>query len=74
MGDDLGIRILLLHFQQVLHAAYPTITDPRLTGLGRFALRTVSAWRYAAEFYAFPIELRIVNKIFPYHRPEISGF
>src|SRR5258706_8974369 len=68
------VRRKVRNFQQVLHAAYPTITDPRLTGLGRFALRTVSAWRYAAEFYAFPIELRIVNKIFPYHRPEISGF
>jgi len=47
------VRRKVRNFQQVLHAAYPTITDPRLTGLGRFALRTVSAWRYAAEFYAF---------------------
>jgi tRNA A37 methylthiotransferase MiaB len=68
------IRKKVRNFQQVLHAAYPTVTDPRLKGPGRFALKTAAAWRYATEFYAFPIELKVVNKIFPYNRPEITGF
>ena len=68
------IRRKVSNFQQVLHATYPTITDPKLTGLGRAALQTVASWRYATEFYAFPLELKVVNKIFPYNRPEISGF
>jgi hypothetical protein len=38
------------------------------------ALRSVASWRYATEFYAFPVELKVVNKFFPYNRPEISGF
>jgi len=69
-----SIRRKVGNFQQVLHAAYPTITDPKLTGLGRWALKAVASWRYATEFYAFPLELKVVNKIFPYNRPEISGF
>jgi hypothetical protein len=38
------------------------------------ALRAVASWRYATEFYDFPIELKVVNKLFPYNRPEITGF
>jgi len=68
------IRKKVRNFQQVLHAAYPTVTDPKLRGPGRFALKAAAGWRYATEFYAFPIELKVVNKIFPYNRPEITGF
>jgi len=68
------IRRKVSNFQQVLHATYPTITDPKLTGLGRIALQSVASWRYATEFYSFPVELKVVNKLFPYNRPEISGF
>jgi hypothetical protein len=68
------VRRKVKNFQQVLHAAYPTVTDRKLTGTGRLALRAASSWRYATQFYSFPIELRAINKIFPYNRPEISGF
>jgi anaerobic magnesium-protoporphyrin IX monomethyl ester cyclase len=68
------IRRKVANFQQVLHAAYPTITDPKLKGVGRLALKSVASWRYATQFYAFPVELKAVNRIFPYNRPEISGF
>jgi len=68
------VRRKVRNFQQVLHAAYPTVTDIRLTGLARLALKSVASWRYAAKFYDFPLELRAVNKLFPYHRPEIDGF
>ncbi|MDB5393593.1 MAG: B12-binding radical protein [Rhodospirillales bacterium] len=68
------IRRKIGNFQRVLHAAYPTVTDTRLTRAGRLALRSVAAWRYATQFYDFPLELRLLNKLFPYQRPEIQGF
>ena len=68
------VRRKVSNFQQVLHATYPTVTDRKLSGLGRAALRAVASWRYATQFYDFPIELKAVNKLFPYNRPEVSGF
>jgi hypothetical protein len=58
----------------VLHATFPTITDPRLSGLKRLALRAAGGWRYRLGFYSNPIELRLLNRVFPYQRPELSGF
>jgi tRNA A37 methylthiotransferase MiaB len=68
------VRRKIRDFQQVLHAAYPTITDPALTGLRRRVLKTVSSWRYATQIYQYPIELRLMNKLIPHRRPEIQGF
>ncbi len=68
------LRKKVRNFQRVLHATYPTVTDPKLKSIARFALRAAGAWRYNTEFYSFPIELRLVNKIFPYNRPEVTGF
>ncbi len=68
------LRRKVRNFQRVLHATYPTITDPKLRGIGRAALKAAGGWRYATEFYSFPIELRLVNRLFPYNRPEVSGF
>jgi len=64
------IRRKVRNFQQVLHAAYPTVTDPRLTKLGRRALRSVASWRYATGIYDFPIELKVINKLFPIAVPR----
>jgi hypothetical protein len=72
LNDRLRRRVR--NFQRVLHATYPTITDPKLRGIGRAALKAAGSWRYATEFYSFPIELRLVNRLFPYNRPEVSGF
>ena len=68
------LRRKVRNFQRVLQARFPTITDPKLKGIGRTALKAAGAWRYATGFYSFPIELRLVNKLFPYSRPEVSGF
>ncbi|MEE3624385.1 radical SAM protein [Nitrospirillum sp. BR 11752] len=68
------IRRKIANFQRVLHARYPTITDTRLGGIGRVALRVLASWRYRAQFYDFPVELRLLNKLFPHRRPEIQGF
>lgn len=64
----------LYDFERVLNAYYPTATDIRLTGLRRKLLRLVAAWRYHSQIYHAPLELRLLNRIFAYQRPETSGF
>lgn len=68
----------LLHrirnFQRVLNAYYPTATDQHLTGVRRGLLRAASAWRYHARFYRWPLELRVLHRLFRYQRPETAGF
>ncbi len=61
-------------FQRVLQATYPTITDPQLRGFRRGALRLLGGWRYRLQFYRYPVELRVWNRLFPYRRPEVTGF
>jgi hypothetical protein len=61
-------------FERVLNAYYPTSTDIRLSGYRRQVLRAASAWRYHLSFYHFPIELRALDKLIAYQRPETAGF
>jgi anaerobic magnesium-protoporphyrin IX monomethyl ester cyclase len=61
-------------FERVLNAYYPTTTDARLTDGWRALLRGASAWRYRSKVYAFPVELRALQKFVHYQRPETSGF
>ncbi len=69
-----GVKQRVADFQRVLHATFPTITDPRLRGLKRLALRAAGGWRYKLRFYRNPVELRLLHRLFPYQRPELSGF
>jgi hypothetical protein len=61
-------------FERVLSAYYPTITNPSLTGVRRFVLRAASAWRYHLGFYRYPYELRPLQRLLAYQRPETCGF
>jgi radical SAM superfamily enzyme YgiQ (UPF0313 family) len=67
-------RRRIRNFERVLNAYHPTSTDPRLSGWRRVVLRAASAWRYRAGFYAAPFELRALQKLFRYQRPETAGF
>lgn len=69
-----SIKRRMKDFQRVLHAAYPTTTDPSLKGLRRGALRALGLWRYALGFYRWPVELRLFQRLLPYQRPEVTGF
>jgi hypothetical protein len=69
-----GWRARVRNFESVLNAYYPTVTDIRLTPLRRAALRLLAGWRYRLEWYALPLELRTVNRLFGYQRPETTGF
>ena len=69
-----ALRQHVRDFERVLNAYYPTSTDTRLTGLWRALLRGASAWRYRARIYDFPLELRALQRLLRYQRPETSGF
>ncbi|MCL5994680.1 MAG: B12-binding domain-containing radical SAM protein [Chloroflexi bacterium] len=71
--DD-PLRRHIRDFQWVLNAYYPTTTDIRLAGFKRVALRVAAAWRYHTRVYGHPIELRALNRLLAYQRPETSGF
>ena len=64
----------LRDFERVLSAYYPTITNPNLRGVRRMVLRAASAWRYHLGFYQYPLELRPLQRLLAYQRPETCGF
>jgi anaerobic magnesium-protoporphyrin IX monomethyl ester cyclase len=61
-------------FERVLNAYYPTTTDRRLTPFRRAVLRTASSWRYFLELYGGSYELRALQRMMRYQRPETTGF
>jgi radical SAM superfamily enzyme YgiQ (UPF0313 family) len=68
------IRRHMRDFERVLSAYYPTITNPSLRGVRRAVLRAASAWRYHLGFYSYPLELRPLQRLLAYQRPETCGF
>jgi anaerobic magnesium-protoporphyrin IX monomethyl ester cyclase len=71
---DAILRRRIRNFERVLNAYYPTSTDPRLNAPRRAVLRAVGWWRYSTGLYGFPWELRALQKLFRYQRPETTGF
>lgn len=61
-------------FEAVINAYYPTVTDLRLQGHWRSLLRILSGWRYRFEYYDWPYELKALQRIIHYRRPETTGF
>lgn len=62
------------NFERVINAYYPTTTDIKLTGMREKILKLFGGWRYKLRFYSSPIELRILQRLFAYQRPETTGF
>ena len=62
------------NFESVINAYYPTVTDIRLQGQWRSALRALSGWRYRLEYYDWPYELKALQRLIHYRRPETTGF
>ena len=71
---DGSIRRQVRNFERVLNAFYPTVTDRRMTALRRVVLKGASAWRYALKVYSVPVELRALQRVMRYQRPETTGF
>jgi radical SAM superfamily enzyme YgiQ (UPF0313 family) len=62
------------NFEAVINAYYPTVTDMRLQGHWRNLLRALSGWRYRFEVYDWPYELKALQRLIHYRRPETTGF
>jgi radical SAM superfamily enzyme YgiQ (UPF0313 family) len=69
-----NVRRRVREFEAVINAYYPTVTDMRLQGSWRALLRTLSGWRYRFEFYDAPYELKVLQRLIHYRRPETTGF
>ena len=69
-----GLQRKIRNFERVLNAYYPTATDQRLTGPRRALLRGAGGWRYHARLYGLPLELRLLQRLLHYQRPETTGF
>lgn len=67
-------RLRVRNFESVINAYYPTVTDMRLQGQWRTALRALSGWRYRLEYYQWPYELKALQRLIHYRRPETTGF
>jgi len=50
------------------------VTDMRLQGKWRNALKALSGWRYWMEYYQWPYELKALQRLIHYRRPETTGF
>ena len=62
------------NFETVLNARYPTNSDIKLTIGQRRVLQTTGTWRYAAQFYRAPYEIKLLHRWMRYRQPEIEGF
>ena len=69
-----NIRRRVRNFERVINAYYPTVTDLRLTGWRRAALKAASGLRYALKWYDAPYELHALHRLMRYQRPETTGF
>jgi radical SAM superfamily enzyme YgiQ (UPF0313 family) len=68
------VRRRVRDFEVVVNAYYPTVTDMRLKGNVRHVLNLLSGWRYQTQMYAFPVELKALQRLIHYRRPETTGF
>ena len=68
------VRKKIRDFETVINAYYPTVTDMRLQSTMRHLLKTISGWRYNLEFYTNPYELKVLQRLLHYRRPETMGF
>ena len=68
------VRSRVRNFEAVINAYYPTVTDTRLQGTWRNLLRGLSGWRYKTQMYSWPLELKALQRVVHYRRPETTGF
>jgi radical SAM superfamily enzyme YgiQ (UPF0313 family) len=61
------------NFRLVVSSRWPTVQDLRLPGWGRRSLQALSAWRYRTRCYAFPWELRMMQRLTQLRKPETES-
>jgi radical SAM superfamily enzyme YgiQ (UPF0313 family) len=62
------------NFETVLNGYYPTLSDYKLSSTKRNLLRLASSARYKTGFYAKPLEIKVLHRLWKYRQPEIEGF
>lgn len=62
------------NFETVLNGYHPTVSDVRLSRRKRNIMRAVSVLRYRFGLNAYPLEIKLLQKIWKYRQPEIEGF
>jgi anaerobic magnesium-protoporphyrin IX monomethyl ester cyclase len=68
------LRRKIRNFESVINAYYPTVTDIRLHRHWRGWLKLLSGWRYQLHYYDWPYELKALQRLVHYRRPETTGF
>jgi anaerobic magnesium-protoporphyrin IX monomethyl ester cyclase len=58
------------NFELVINSRWPTIQDVHLPKWGRWLLQSLSSWRYALGFYAFPLELEWAQRFVSLRKPR----
>ena len=61
-------------FEVVLNARHPTHTSFHITGFRLKLMQALAKPRYAKRVYRWPIEQRILQRLYRYVRPETEGF
>lgn len=61
-------------FETVLNGYYPTVSDIRLNGTKRRLMHLVAGLRYKINFYKYPYEIKLLQRLWKYRQPEIQGF
>jgi radical SAM superfamily enzyme YgiQ (UPF0313 family) len=62
------------NFETVLNGYYPTVSDIRMTSLKRKLMQLIAGMRYKINFYNYPYEIKLLQRVWKYRQPEIQGF
>jgi hypothetical protein len=65
-----GTKRLIDNFELVVASRWPTVQDIRAPRWSRMLLQTLSAWRYALQFYSWPVELELANRFIQLRKPK----
>ncbi len=60
-------------FETVMACRWPTIQDSRLSHWARGTLKTLSWWRYALNFYRWPVELEAARRLLRPRDPRVES-
>lgn len=61
-------------FEAVLHAVYPSVSDRNLRRWQKTVLRALATPRYRSGLMQRPVELKALQRLWHYRRPEEMGF
>lgn len=61
------------NFRLVVSSRWPTVQDLQLSSWGRRSLQSLSSWRYRVGFYAFPVELKMMQRLTQLRKPEAES-